>query len=72
MANRSRSSIFDAAAPGSRAFDLRYAAWLWLDVDAPHYSADKRWGVFNYLPIVRALARRYLNFSMPWSIVSAS
>ena len=26
---------FDAAAPGSRAYDLGYAAWLWLDLGAP-------------------------------------
>jgi RimJ/RimL family protein N-acetyltransferase len=33
---------FDAAAPGSRAFDLGYAAWLWLDVGAPNYSGDEQ------------------------------
>jgi aminoglycoside phosphotransferase (APT) family kinase protein len=33
---------FDAAAAGSRAFDLGYAAWLWLDVGAPNYSADEQ------------------------------
>lgn len=26
---------FDAAAPGSRAYDLGYAAWLWLDLGNP-------------------------------------
>jgi aminoglycoside phosphotransferase (APT) family kinase protein len=26
---------FDAAAPGSRAYDLGYAAWLWLDIGDP-------------------------------------
>ena len=26
---------FDAVAPGSRAYDLGYAAWLWLDLGAP-------------------------------------
>jgi aminoglycoside phosphotransferase (APT) family kinase protein len=33
---------FDAAAPGSRSFDLGYAAWLWLDVGAPNYPADEQ------------------------------
>ncbi len=30
---------FDAAAPGSRAWDLGYAAWLWLDLGASGISA---------------------------------
>lgn len=30
---------FDAAAPGSRANDLGYAAWLWLDLGSPEVSA---------------------------------
>jgi aminoglycoside phosphotransferase (APT) family kinase protein len=49
---------FDAAAPGSRAFDLGYAAWLWLDVGAQHYSADEQLG--RQLFADTALARRYL------------
>lgn len=30
---------FDAACPGTRAFDLGYAAWLWLDWGNPDWSA---------------------------------
>lgn len=30
---------FDAAAPGKRAFDLGYAAWLWLDLGNPDVAA---------------------------------
>ncbi len=30
---------FDAAAPGSRAHDLGYAAWLWLDIGSPALGA---------------------------------
>ncbi len=30
---------FDASAPGSRAHDLGYAAWLWLDLGSPEISA---------------------------------
>ena len=30
---------FDAAAPGSRAHDLGYAAWLWLDLGSPEVTA---------------------------------
>ncbi|MGD0192334.1 MAG: phosphotransferase [Rhizomicrobium sp.] len=40
---------FDAAAPGSRAFDLGYAAWLWLDLGNAEYAAEeqrRRLGVF--------------------------
>lgn len=34
---------FDAAAPGSRAHDLGYAAWLWLDLGSPEITAaDQR------------------------------
>jgi len=31
---------FDASCPGTRAFDLGYAAWLWLDWGNPNWSAD--------------------------------
>lgn len=30
---------FDAAAPGSRTWDLGYAAWLWLDIGSPEIAA---------------------------------
>ena len=30
---------FDAAGPGSRAYDLGYAAWLWLDVGGESYTS---------------------------------
>ncbi len=33
---------FDAAAPGSRAYDLGYAAWLWLDLGAPGIAAAEQ------------------------------
>ncbi len=34
---------FDACAPGSRAFDLGYAAWLWLDLgNADYDGAEQR------------------------------
>ena len=34
---------FDAAAPGSRSYDLGYAAWLWLDLGSPEIAAtDQR------------------------------
>lgn len=33
---------FDAAAPGSRAHDLAYAAWLWLDLGSPDVSAAEQ------------------------------
>jgi hypothetical protein len=33
---------FDAAAPGSRSYDLGYAAWLWLDLGDPDRSAEKQ------------------------------
>jgi len=31
---------FDAAAPGTRAWDVGYAAWLWLDLGNDDYSHD--------------------------------
>jgi hypothetical protein len=40
---------FDAAAPGSRNWDLGYAAWLWLDLGSPEIAAveqRRRLGVF--------------------------
>jgi aminoglycoside phosphotransferase (APT) family kinase protein len=40
---------FDAAAPGSRSYDLGYAAWLWLDLGNEDRSAQeqvRRLGVF--------------------------
>jgi aminoglycoside phosphotransferase (APT) family kinase protein len=33
---------FDAAAPGSRAYDLAYALWLWLDLGSPNYSSEEQ------------------------------
>jgi hypothetical protein len=33
---------FDAAAPGPRADDLGYAAWLWLDIGSPDISAGEQ------------------------------
>ncbi|HEV7718721.1 MAG TPA: phosphotransferase [Arsenicitalea sp.] len=33
---------FDAAAPGSRAHDLGYAAWLWLDLGSPEIAATEQ------------------------------
>ena len=33
---------FDAAAPGPRAYDLGYAAWLWLDVGNDAYSSAEQ------------------------------
>jgi len=33
---------FDAAAPGSRSWDLGYAAWLWLDLGNPEHSANEQ------------------------------
>ena len=33
---------FDAAAPGDRAWDLGYAAWLWLDIGRPDVSAKQQ------------------------------
>lgn len=40
---------FDAAAPGTRAHDLGYAAWLWLDLGGSEVAAPeqrRRLGVF--------------------------
>jgi hypothetical protein len=36
---------FDAAAPGSRAWDLGYAAWLWLDLGNPEHLPTSSCGV---------------------------
>jgi thiamine kinase-like enzyme len=33
---------FDAATPRSRAYDLGYAAWLWLDLGNPNRSAEEQ------------------------------
>ncbi|HKH80856.1 MAG TPA: phosphotransferase [Methylovirgula sp.] len=33
---------FDAAAPGSRSYDLGYAAWLWLDLGNPDRSTAEQ------------------------------
>lgn len=33
---------FDAAAPGSRTYDLGYAAWLWLDLGAPSVGVPEQ------------------------------
>lgn len=33
---------FDAAAPGSRPYDLGYAAWLWLDLGNSEWSAEEQ------------------------------
>jgi Phosphotransferase enzyme family len=33
---------FDSAAPGSRSYDLGYAAWLWLDLGNPDRSAEEQ------------------------------
>lgn len=33
---------FDAAAPGRRLWDLGYAAWLWLDLGCPDYTAQEQ------------------------------
>lgn len=33
---------FDAAAPGSRADDLGYAAWLWLDLGTSDYAPEEQ------------------------------
>jgi hypothetical protein len=40
---------FDAAAPGTRAWDVGYAAWLWLDlgnIDYPHEEQIRRLKLF--------------------------
>lgn len=33
---------FDAAAPGTRAHDLGYAAWLWLDIGSPDFAPNEQ------------------------------
>ena len=41
---------FDAAAPGSRLFDLGYAAWLWLDLGSSEIPApDQRRRLKNFI-----------------------
>ncbi len=59
---------FDAAAPGSRARDLGYAAWLWLDLGSPDISAlDQRQRLVTFLeaygapspdPVLEAMLER--------------
>lgn len=61
---------FDAAAPGSRAHDLGYAAWLWLDLGSPETSAldqQRRLGTFLEAygapspdPVLEAMLERQL------------
>lgn len=59
---------FDTAAPGSRAYDLGYAAWLWLDLGSPEIVAsDQRrrlavfldaYGMHNSGPVLSAVLER--------------
>lgn len=59
---------FDASAPGSRAHDLGYAAWLWLDMGSPEISAlDQQQRLATFLesygaqstdPILDAMLKR--------------
>ena len=59
---------FDASAPGSRAHDLGYAAWLWLDLGSPEISAvDQQQRLATFLeaygelsidPILEAMLER--------------
>ena len=59
---------FDASAPGSRAHDLGYAAWLWLDLGSPEIGAlDQQrrlasfleaYGVLRVDPILEAMLER--------------
>lgn len=59
---------FDAAAPGTRASDLGYAAWLWLDIGSDEIAATdqrRRFGLFlmaygtvEYAPVVAAMMTR--------------
>ena len=59
---------FDAAAPGSRAHDLGYAAWLWLDMGSPEISAAEQrgrlarflsaYGASDIAPILAAMLDR--------------
>ena len=47
---------FDASAPGSRAQDLGYAAWLWLDLGSPEISAlDQRQRLATFIEAYGAL-----------------
>ena len=59
---------FDAAAPGSRANDLGYAAWLWLDLGSPEIAAAdqrrrlalflKAYGTDDYTAVLAAVLMR--------------
>jgi hypothetical protein len=59
---------FDAAAPGSRAHDLAYAAWLWLDLGSPDATAAEQrrrlalfltaYGMADRHPVVAAVLTR--------------
>jgi len=59
---------FDAAAPGSRADDLGYAAWLWLDIGTDEIATDEQarrlavfldaYGAGNREAVVAAMLRR--------------
>lgn len=59
---------FDAAAPGSRARDLGYAAWLWLDIGTAEIDATEQarrlrafldaYGVDEAGPVVAAMLAR--------------
>lgn len=59
---------FDAAAPGSRAHDLGYAAWLWLDIGSPEIAVAaqrrrlalflKAYGTDDGASILAAMLRR--------------
>lgn len=59
---------FDAAAPGSRAHDLGYAAWLWLNLGSAEISASDQqrrlatfleaYGVANPDPVLESMLER--------------
>lgn len=59
---------FDAAAPGLRAHDLGYAAWLWLDIGAPGLSAMEQqrrlrgfigaYGNMDHARVLRSMMQR--------------
>lgn len=59
---------FDAAAPGSRAHDLGYAAWLWLNIGESEISATDQqrrlatfldaYGVTNPDPVLESMLER--------------
>lgn len=59
---------FDAAAPGTRARDLGYAAWLWLDIGSPENDAPEQarrlrvflgaYGMDAARPVVAAMLER--------------